>query len=341
MLKHGGNLRQAAERYGIPLEDWLDLSTGINPNGWPVPDISPASWQHLPQDKDGLEEAAKNYYQANALLPVAGSQAAIQALPLLRPCGNVGMLSPAYAEHEYNWVRYGHTVIYLTAAEIEKKLENLDVLLLINPNNPTGQCFSPKQLLDWHRQLNERNSWLVVDEAFVDTTPEQSLATFTDKPGLIILRSLGKFFGLAGARCGFVLAESMLLERLRDLLGPWPLSGPTRDVARQALSDIQWQTSNRKILLEQGGRLKQLLNCYSLTPAGGTSLFQWLSHPDAVDIHESLAQRGIWVRLFEHPPSLRFGLPATEQQWQRLDVALKQTMRDLIQRDDTNETMVL
>lgn len=341
MLKHGGNLRQAAEEYAIPLQDWLDLSTGINPEGWPVPAIATEHWQHLPQENDGLEEEAKSYYQASQLLPVAGSQAAIQALPMLRPPSNVGMLALAYAEHEYNWSRFGHTVCYFTADEIDAKLPTLDVLLLVNPNNPTGEHFTAKQLLAWHRQLQQRDGCLVVDEAFMDSTPELSLAKYTDRTGLIVLRSLGKFFGLAGARCGFVLAEALLLEKIKDLLGPWTLSGPARQVAMQALADIKWQSSMRDRLLQQTERLKYLLSCYSLEPDGGTGLFQWVKHPYAEKIRASLARQGIWVRYFEQPASLRFGLPATESQWQRLDRALEETMNEIRQRENNDESMAI
>lgn len=319
----------------------MDLSTGINPDAWPVPAISPDSWQHLPQEHDGLEAAAINYYQAPQVLPVAGSQAAIQVLPLLRPAGTVGMLTPAYAEHEHNWSRQGHTVLSLSPENIDHHLPELDVLLLIHPNNPTGQTYRLEQLLGWQQQLSECGAWLIVDEAFMDSTPQQSLAAFTDRPGLIVLRSLGKFFGLAGARCGFVLAEPVLLARLKDLLGPWAVSGPTREVARQALSDTQWQQATRQQLIAQGGRLKQLLSCYSLGPHGGTSLFQWLQHPQALNIHVALARQGIWTRYFDQPKSLRFGLPATEMQWQLLQQALQQLMNNLNLRDEMYETLAL
>ena len=340
MLKHGGNLRQAARQYGIPLEQWLDLSTGINPNGWPVPAISPDSWLHLPQADDGLELAAQAYYQAPHVLPVAGSQAAIQVLPMLRAAGKVGMLAPAYAEHHYNWSRHGHTIINLTFDRIEQHLSELDVLLLVHPNNPTGQCYQTAQLLDWHRQLQARGGCLIVDEAFIDTTPQASLAAYTARPGLIVLRSLGKFFGLAGARCGFVLAEPAFLAQLRDRLGPWSLSGPTREVARLALGDTAWQIQTRQSLLAQAERLKQLLSCYSLGPDGGSSLFQWRQHPQAFKIHVALARQGIWTRYFEAPASLRVGLPATETQWQVLQRAL-QELNNLNQREEMNETLAL
>ncbi len=323
MLEHGGNLRQAAEQYGIPLDQWLDLSTGINPDGWPVPMVSPASWLHLPQENDGLEEAARDYYQASHVLPVAGSQVAIQALPLLRPATTVGMLSLAYAEHAYNWSRQGHTVLSLSVDNIEQYLPELDVLLLIHPNNPTGQTYRVEHLLDWHQQLSKRGGWLIVDEAFMDSTPQWSLAAYTDRPGLIVLRSLGKFFGLAGARCGFVLAEPVLRARLKEVLGPWAVSGPTREVARLALSDAPWQVSTRQKLIVQAERLKQLLSCYSSGPDGGTSLFQWQQHSEARVICDALARQGIWVRYFEYPASLRFGLPGTEGQWHVLQQALQ------------------
>ncbi len=341
MLEHGGNLRQAAKHYGIPLDQWLDLSTGINPEGWPVPMISAASWLQLPQDDDALEEAARNYYQARHVLPVAGSQAAIQTLPLLRPVATVGMLSLAYAEHAYNWSRQGHTVLSLSAENIDQHVPELDVLLLIHPNNPTGQTYDIEQLLDWHQQLSKHGGWLIVDEAFMDSTPQWSLSAFTDRPGLIVLRSLGKFFGLAGARCGFVLAEPLLLNRLKEVLGPWSVSGPTREVACLALNDTSWQLKTRQKLTAQVVRLKQLLSCYSLDSGGGTNLFQWRPHPHALMWHDALARQGIWTRYFEHPASLRFGLPETEVQWQILQQALQQIMNHLNQREKMNETPVL
>ncbi|HHL20261.1 MAG TPA: aminotransferase class I/II-fold pyridoxal phosphate-dependent enzyme, partial [Aliiroseovarius sp.] len=221
MLEHGGRLRLAARRYGIPLADWLDLSTGLNPRAWPVPAIPARAWSRLPEEDDDLARLAQEYYGAADCLPVAGSQAAIQALPLLHAAGGrrIGMLAPAYAEHAHAWRRAGFEVLPLAAEAIEAAIEGLDHLLLVNPNNPTGQRFDAAQLLGWHRRLAARGGSLIVDEAFMDVTPADSLAVHSHLPGLIVLRSLGKFFGLAGARVGFVLAEPGLLRRLADWLG--------------------------------------------------------------------------------------------------------------------------
>ena len=322
MLEHGGRLRAASLRYGIALVDWLDLSTGIAPYGWPLPVIPASAWARLPEQQDGLEIAVRDYYGVSNLLPVAGSQAAIQALPRLVRNATVGIVSPAYAEHAAAWQREGHRLLELSEGGIERALERLDVLLLVNPNNPTGRRIEPQRLLDWHARLAERGGWLVVDEAFIDCTPEFSLAAFSDRPGLIVLRSFGKFFAMAGIRLGFVLAHPALLEQLAELLGPWAVSGPSRVVATALLQDHAGQRLQRERLLADGERLAALLSAQGFAPTGGCALFQFCCTPSAAELHEFLAAKGILTRLFISPLSLRFGLPADEQGWQRLQQAL-------------------
>jgi len=322
-LHHGGRLREAAACYAIPLEQWLDLSTGINPLGWPVPSLPAECWQRLPEADDGLEQAAAAYYGAAQLQAVAGSQAAIQTLPRLRPPCRVGILAPSYAEHAAAWRCHGHEVVALGTNDIETQLPALDVLLLVNPNNPTGECFTGEQLLAWHEALAARGGWLLVDEAFIDATPGLSLAAYSGRAGLIVLRSLGKFFGLAGARVGFVLAWPALLEQLAARLGPWAVSGPSREVARLALSDRAWQAQTRQCLLRESARLHSLLQEYHLPPVDGTALFQYCPTPEAERLHDALARQGILTRLFQQPSALRFGLPGSEAEWQRLAQALE------------------
>ncbi len=323
MLEHGGRLRRAARRYGIPLADWLDLSTGINPCGWPVPALPADCWARLPEADDGLETAASAYYGCPAVLPLAGSQAAIQALPRLRPRGRVGVLHPAYAEHAAAWAAAGHAVQALAAEAIEDHLDTLDVLVLVSPNNPTGVCFTPSQLLAWQQRLARRGGWLVVDEAYMDPSPGESLCPQADRPGLLVLRSLGKFFGLAGARVGFACGDPRLLDALREALGPWPLAGPSRQVATLALSDRAWQAATRRRLQGDGARLRRLLSDHGLAPDGGCALFQWLRCDRAPVIEDALARRAILVRRFDDPPSLRFGLPGHAAAWRRLEEALR------------------
>lgn len=326
MLEHGGRLNAAAARYGMAPSDWLDLSTGINPNGWPVPALPARAWNRLPEPDDELIAAAQACYRAPYILPVAGSQAAIQVLPALRASCRVGVIAPGYNEHAHAWRRSGHDVTPLAYEQIAAAVDVLDVVVLIHPNNPTGQTFSRAQLLQWHAQLAAKNGWLIVDEAFMDATPEHSTAEYCSRPGLIVLRSLGKFFGLAGARVGFVCAAPELLHHIDARLGPWTVCGPARLAATLALQDTAWQTMTRERLLRDAQRLGQLLTIHGLRPSGGTALFHWVATPRATHVHEALARQGVFTRLFTAPASLRFGLPATETQWQRLESALVKTM---------------
>lgn len=320
MLEHGGRLRAAAERYRIPLAEWVDLSTGINPRAYPVPALPPEVWQRLPEANDGLEAAAAAYYGSASLLPVAGSQAAIQALPACFPPGRAVTLAPTYAEHPHAWRE--HALCALPAAAIADAVDSADTLLLVQPNNPDAQRFPREQLLAWRARLAARGGRLIVDEAFLDAEPGDSLVPLAGEPGLVVLRSVGKFFGLAGARVGFVFAEADLLARLADRLGPWAVSGPARAVTAAALADRSWQEAARRRLNADSARLAALLDRHGLAGGGGTALFQWRPTPDAVAIHARLAEQAILTRLFETPAGLRFGLPGPETEWARLEAAL-------------------
>ena len=171
-LQHGGRLRAAAHDFRIPLQHWLDLSTGINPAGWPVPALPAEVWRRLPEDDDGLAMASLACFGGQRVLPLAGSQAAIQALPQLFTPRRVGILSPCYAEHLKAWLGAGHQVESIAYADAEQAVERLDVLLLTNPNNPTGHVVPPATLRTWHSRLAARGGLLVVDEAFIDPTPD-------------------------------------------------------------------------------------------------------------------------------------------------------------------------
>lgn len=319
MLEHGGRLREAAQRFAIPVADWVDLSTGINPHGYPVPALPAEVWQRLPEAGDGLEAAAAAYYGSTEVLPVAGSQAAIQALPACFPAGRVLTLAPTYAEHPHAW--RGHTVTALPAVALDDAaVDRADTLLLVQPNNPDGQRFPRERLLAWHARLQARGGRLIVDEAFADAA--DSLTPLAGTPGLVVLRSLGKFFGLAGARVGFVFAEAALRETLAERLGPWTVAGPARAVATAALLDRPWQAATRQRLAADSQRLADLLTAHGLPPAAGTALFQWVPRADAARLHEALARQGLLVRPFTAPAGLRFGLPGSDTQWDRLATAL-------------------
>ena len=321
---HGGRLRQAAQQYGIAEADWLDLSTGINPQGWPVPAVPAEVWQRLPEQEDGLMQAAHRYYGCASLLPLAGSQAAISLLPRLMSPTEVLVPSPGYSEHARAWDGAAHRLHWRGADQALAPLpDQVAVQVIIHPNNPGGQRYPLEALLARAEQLADRGGWLVVDEAFMDTTPEQSLLSHCPKPGLIVLRSLGKFFGLAGIRMGFVAAQPVVLDSLSRRLGPWAVSHPARWVATQALLDVGWQQYNRTRVLLAGERLKGLLEKVFAKPVTGSALFQtvWLGDQAPV-VHEALARHGILTRLLDQQDGVRFGLPR-ESDWFRLEEVLE------------------
>ena len=329
MLEHGGRLRRAAAEYQIPLADWLDLSTGINPAGYPVPPIDPTCWNRLPEDDDGLEEAAAAYYGNPRLLVLPGSQAGIQGLPALLPRGVVACVAPLYEEHPQAWARAGHKLRRLPTLARALAAATPNVLLC-NPNNPTATALDRETLVAAAETLRKRGGVLIVDEAFADPEPERSvvdLAGSTDAPNLIVLRSLGKFFGLAGARVGFLFAGETLRHTLREALGPWPVAHPARAVARAALLDTAWQAAARQALATAALRLAAVL-----APLGGTAdavtrtpLFCTLRVENqetlaALDAH--FARRAILVRRFDEHGLLRFGLPPDEAGWERLSTVV-------------------
>lgn len=322
MLEHGGALREAARLYGR--DDWIDLSTGINPHGYPAPALPPDAWHRLPEPDPALGAAACAYYGAKALLPVAGTQAAIQALPRLRAPSRVTVSAPSYAEHAHAWGQHGHLLRLASYAELESTIDSSEVVVVVNPNNPTGETIAPVRLLDWAARLGARGGWLVVDEAFGDTDPTLSVAAHAGQPGLIVLRSVGKFFGLAGLRLGFVGADAALLGALASLLGPWAVSGPAQVVALQALRDTQWQQTSFARLQKSGLRMRSLLEAQGIR-AAGTPLFHWWPEARPEAFHAHVASHGIWCRLFrENARGIRIGLPPSEAGWQRLETALQE-----------------
>ena len=322
MLEHGGKLREAQRLYGGA--DWIDLSTGINPIGYPAPPLPPDAWHRLPEADPALLDAACAYYGARALLPVAGTQAAIQALPRLRPPSRVTVAAPSYAEHAHHWGLHGHSLRQIGYPMLEAAVGSSDVVVVCNPNNPTGELVPPAVLLRWAAELGARGGWLVVDEAFGDTVPALSVAAYAAHPGLVVLRSVGKFFGLAGLRSGFVAAEASLLTALADMLGPWAVSGPAQHVALAALRDTAWQQAAQARLARDGARLRGLLAAHGIQ-AAGTPLFHWWAEAAPEDFHEHMARHAIWVRLFRQAArGIRLGLPGRESDWHRIEHALQE-----------------
>lgn len=324
MFEASAGRRLAARQlsaFGDPLpSDWLDLSTAVNPHAYPLPAIDPAWWQRLPDDDDGLDEAAAAYYGNERLLALAGSSAAMRWLPSLFSPRVVACLTPIDEEHPLAWERAGHKVRRLPNALPERALAAATPIVVVgNPNDHTGRILPAGTLLDAAMELGRRGGCLVVDEAFADPYPENSLTAHAGSdqtPNLIVLRSFGNFFGLAGAQVSFVFASRARIEILRRGVGLWPLAGPVRAVARHALRDPDWPVATRRRLGQDSERLAGLL-----APCGEVArhaLFVSVGTPDAGTLFEHLARHAILSRYLPAYGLIRCGLPAGEPGWQRL-----------------------
>lgn len=314
--EHGGNLYAAQERYrntscvhykGTDTdEDWLDLSTGINPVAYPVPDNIPVRcWTDLPQmhERLALEAAARSAYKCNAthhIVAATGTSAIIQHLPrILDADVSVAIVAPTYTGHQTAFTDAGWTSVRLIAHP--KDAFAHEGLVVVHPNNPDGRTWSRAQL--------GTHPFIIVDESFADTfsTPEASLSGYSD---LIVLRSFGKFYGLAGVRLGFALCPAHIADKLHRVMGPWPVSGFALYIGCAALHDRAWATHTRQRLKEEACRLDAVvLNHRRIDLVGGTSLFRLYHTQNAAALQDHLARHRIWTRIFSYNPAwIRLGV---------------------------------
>jgi cobalamin biosynthesis protein CobC len=319
MREHGGNLDLAQQRFGGRAEDWIDLSTGINRLPYPVGEVSSRAWNALPSrsEIEALHQAARHAYRTSAaVVALGGAQAAIQLLPQLAPPGRARILAPTYNEYAGVLSAAGWEVEEVSALDT---LAGADLAIVVNPNNPDGRCHPSKDLLE----LLPRVGRLAIDESFADMDPQLSLAPEADRPGLLILRSFGKFYGLAGLRLGFALGNSSDIAKLAAMSGPWPVSGAAIAIGCRALRDDAWAEATSARLARDCVRLDAMVQSQRWTLVGGTPLFRLYGTPDALAAQERLARRHIWSRVFAREPTwLRLGLPGSESEWTRLAEAL-------------------
>lgn len=333
MIEHGGALDRAIAEFGGARADWMDLSTGINPNPYPLPELALDVWTRLPDSALEAQTiaAARGYYGFDAkagVIAAPGTQALIQLYPHLAPPGSALVIGPTYEEHAQSLGLAGRDVRY------ERSLSNLDdedmIAVVVNPNNPDGKSVPADALLFAADRLAERGGLLVVDEAFADTNLKDSVAAHAGMDGLLVLKSFGKFFGLAGLRLGFAAGTPEVTGIVSSMLGPWAVSGPALAIASQAFGDKAFVAQLRLRLAMDAEMLRDALTSAGLQLVGGTDLFTLARHFQAAHIWRELAARHILVRKFDHSADwLRFGLPRDKDGLERLNTALAEIMRSL------------
>jgi len=342
---HGGRLGAARIAYSQAPQPWIDLSTGINPRSYPAPRARGVTLNRLPDTGElaRLEAiAATAFGVADPVRVVAtgGTEPALRLLPFV--AGSVGVngtggavagaiaaavvAGPTYGSHADAWIKAGVASRVVGDAELDSAIGDRTALVVVNPNNPDGRLMSRDRLRQLHDAVASRGGVLVVDEAFAEVTPEASVADLAgtaEAEHLVVLRSFGKFYGLAGLRLGFVVGNPALAARVRGLIGDWPVSVDALAAGLVAYADRAWADRMRKQLAAAARRLDGLLMRYGFEVVGGTSLYRLVRAADAPARFERLAAAGILTRPFQHDVTLlRFGLPGSPDAWRRLDEAL-------------------
>ena len=323
-ILHGGSLAAFRALFPAAPEPLVDLSTGINPHAYPMPDLPAACFTRLPEpgalaELEAVAASAYGVARAGLVVAAPGTQILIGLLPRLWPARRVAVIGPTYAEHAAAWRAAGHEVAE-TASLDEVSAETV---VLCNPNNPDGRRLPPATLLAWATRLASRGGVLVVDEAFADFEPALSVAPALPHPGLVVLRSFGKAYGLAGVRLGFAVASGEVTDRLRAVLGPWPLSGVALAAGRAGLGDTGWREAQAAALAARAARLDAILTGAGMEVVGGTVLFRLGRHGRAPELFARLGEAGVLVRRFAGRPDwLRFGIPPSEEAFTRLARAL-------------------
>jgi len=304
---HGGGLDAAITKYGGTRADWLDLSTGINPVPYPMPALPDDAWTALPDQAafDRLYERARSFWNVPsdaAIIGATGASAIIAALPRTAKPKQVQISGPTYNEHGAAFQASGWQISDGTQS----------TMVVVHPNNPDGRLWSETDL---------NAPFTIIDESFGDVAPDQSLIHLASRPGTVVLKSFGKFWGLAGLRLGFAIGDPTIIAKLTDLLGPWQVSGPALTIGAKALADPQWADETRNRITADAARLDTLLTRNGADLIGGTTLFRLYKVKDAKATQHQLAQHRVWSRVFPYAPDwLRLGLPATDR-WAQLEAA--------------------
>jgi cobalamin biosynthetic protein CobC len=330
LRQHGGRLAAAAAQFPAAPTPWIDLSTGVNPRPYPAPSATRSARARLPDpaettDLEGVAATAFGVCCASRTIAVPGSEAALRLLARLLPVKTVAIAGPTYGSHGAAWRSAGAAVKPIACRDLGAA--DADVVVVVNPNNPDGYRHAPDALAVIGDRQAARGGWLIVDEAFVETAPELSVAAYAGlggRAGLIVLRSFGKFYGLAGDRLGFVVADGGVIADLRSVFGDWPVSAQAIAAGRAAYPDAGWRQRTQASLIRKAARLDGLLTHAGFDLIGGTSLFRLAAAEDAPRRFLALAERGILVRPFDVDARwLRFGLPAGRAAWARLQQALE------------------
>lgn len=317
---HGGDIWGASKRAGLSPEKILDFSSSLNPFGLPKKAASAI--------KDGLryaspypDPASFSLRQAlsvfhsidpGQIVPGNGSTELIYALPRVLRLKRALIAEPAFSEYRRSLELAGCRTESLVLREEDGFGFDLDrfsrkikkgygAVFVANPANPTGALLEKDTIIEAARLCKKAGAWLVVDEAFIDFREEGSVKSFAGKEkNLIVLRSMTKFYSMAGLRLGFLITGKGAAERFRKSMLPWSVNTLAACAAMGALKDSAYI---RKTLGWLGPERVFLSNALSglglkVFPSSANFLMAKtsLNQPLAIEIRERLFGRGILIR---------------------------------------------
>ncbi len=321
---HGGRLAAAQAAFGNACAPWLDLSTGINPDAWDAAKAGAIDWRVLPDEdaRAALEADAAAYFGArhHAIRAVPGSELGLRMLAGLSLPAPFRHVAPGYGTHAD---ALGGGGAAISVAALDDEVGKGGTILLANPNNPDGRMLSTPHLAHLAARIGVTGGVLVIDEAFADATSDASIVPHLGADArVIVLRSFGKFFGLAGLRLGFMIVPADMAAGLDARLGSWPVSAAALAIGGAAYRDGDWVEAMRRDLPVRAAALDAVLRRGGLEPVGACPLFRLVRTPHAASLFDRLARHGILTRPFDHAPDwLRIGL-TDDAGLARLDRAL-------------------
>jgi len=300
---HGGQLQQIAERFAIPVSQLLDFSANINPDG-PPPSVLSTLRASL-DDPSALTDypdlqltdlkisiaryagtSPQNVIAANGFVPLL--EAVLRTLPIRRCLLPV----PAFVEYRKTLDRAGvEPVLYPLDPNSNFAYDPpamvaapADAILLANPQNPSGICHDPALLRDLVARASEKNTYVLLDEAFIDYVPQHSLSAATDEfSNLIVFRSVTKFHGIPGLRVAYAIAGPALSLQIGDNLPPWPVTTLAARAVSAALSDQPDTDRSRAQNIERRTLLQQDLQRLGLSTYPSAANFILFRLPSAID----------------------------------------------------------
>lgn len=282
--EHGGDVYSLARSLGWPEDRIIDFSANINPLG-----ISPRAQQAIQAALKGLDRypdpqvarlkdclADYHHLSAQSFLVGNGATELIHLLPRVLKPKNALILVPAFSEYERASrlagaaihrvglnVRDGFRINVETVAQ--KCSKGIDLLFLCNPNNPTGRLLAREEIVWLVKKVARCSTWVVVDEAFIDYAPDQSVLSCPQNlvdhsSNLIVLRSFTKFFALSGLRVGYLSTQSALVKKLQIAKDPWSVNTLAQIAARESLLDVEYIKESLRFMETEKPRFLSLLD---------------------------------------------------------------------------------